>query len=160
MVVRSVVRRSRLKELGVGRATFRAAGEPVPVGATVQIPRNKNIAVSVTIENTGSRTVSGNFTVEVYYGADLADISDLWMESSEAYVSDSATLTLNPGDTYTFTGFDTVPASTWSEDTYVSVGVKLRRDTTLLDDLYLPDEIQIIAPTLRVEITDVTFSEA
>ena len=143
-----------LKELSVERAVFRAAGGP----ATVQIPSDKKIAASVTIENTGSETVSGDFSVVIYYGVNLPEEHTAWLLNCDAYVSDSASLTLNPGDEHTFTGFATIEASLWSEGSKVDAGVKVWMGDTLLDTLYIPDAIEIIAPALRVEITDVAFS--
>ena len=172
MVVRSVVRRSRLKELGVGRATFRAAGEPVPVGATVQIPRDKKIKASITIENTGSGAVSGDFSAEVFYADSLSDSSGdpktdentWWSEMENVETITAFSITLNPGDTFTLESYNPVNASTWSEGTIIDAGVVLMVyfDTTptYLDSLKIADAVKIIAPTLRVEITDVTFSEA
>ena len=171
MVVRSVVRRSRLKELGVGGATFRAAGETVPVGATVQIPSDKSIKASVTFENTGSGTVSGDFFVNIYYADTLSDSSgdpksDNSTWSSEATTNDLIleTLTLNPGDSVTRDGASPVDASWWSEGTKIDaglvLGVFIGGTTYYLDSLKIADAVEIIAPTRRVEITGVTFSEA
>jgi len=175
MVVRSVVRRSRLRELGVGRATFSAAGESVPVGATVEIPRDKKIVANVTIQNTGSADASYYFIVNVYYADTLSDSTGApdvdevnWMYEAEA--EDTSTLatkvTLKPGDSLTLTTFG-VPASTWDENTTIDAGIILGASATSatdihkhLDSLKIADAVKIIAPTLRVEITDVTFSEA
>ena len=177
MVVRSVVRRSRLKELGVGEATFSAAGRrlPVPVGATADIPRDKNIVASVTIKNTGSQDASYYFIVHVYYADTLSDssgspdVDDLgWSYEAEAedFASSDVKTTLKPGDTLTLTTSG-VPASTWDENTTIDAGIVLGASATsatdihkYLDSLKITDAVKIIAPTLRVEITDVTFSEA
>jgi len=172
MVVRSVVRRSRLKELGVSRATFRAAGVPVPVGATVDIPSDKKIKVTVTIENTGSQSVTGKFGFYCFYAAALSDpTGDLeqdwatwWYEREAADVKPmEEETTLNPGDTLTMEGPSPVEASTWPEDTTIDAGIILtmKTDDTViyLDSLKIADAVKIVAPALRVEITDVTFSE-
>jgi len=172
MVVRSVVRRSRLKELGVGGATFGAAGEPVPVGATtVQIPSDKSIKASVTFENTGSRTVSGTFTVMVMYADTLSDSSGNPEEDANTWFSECVDwhmgdrdLTLNPGASATLDTEAAVPANQWSEGTKIDAGVVLMLSvegtTYYLDSLKIADAVEIIAPTRRVEITGVTFSEA
>ena len=176
MVVRSVVRRSRLKELGVGGTKFSAAGVPVPVGATVQIPSDKKIKVTVTFENTGSKTVSGLFWFNVYYARTLSDSSgdpetdrDTWDSEKEASDSwfDINTYTLNPGDSLTRDGMTPVTIADiegWSEGDKIDAGVVLylQIDTTVyyLDSLKITDAVEIVAPTLRVEITDVSFSEA
>ena len=171
MVVRSVVRRSRLKELGVREATFSAAGSelPVPVGATVQIPSDKKIKVEVTIENTGSASVTKDFCVMVFYADTLSDSSgdpstdfDTWFSEGEAYDSaDVYGLTLDPGDTHTFSGAN-VSANKWSEGTKIDAGIVLMNVamSEFYDSLKIADAVEIIAPTLRVEITDVSFSEA
>jgi len=174
MVVRSVVRRSRLKELGVGRATFGAAGELGPVGATVDIPSDKKIKVAVTIENTGSQSVTGDFTVEIFYADTLSDstgypASDRTMWRFESEASDSGTVsdaTLDVGGTLTIEGASPVDISEveeWSEGMTIDAGIVLIADidTTrhVLDSLKIADAVKIIAPALRVEITDVTFSE-
>ena len=175
MVVRSVVRRSRLKELGVGGATFGAAGSelPVPVGATVQIPSDKSIKPSVTIKNTGSASVTIPFVVWVFYADTLSESTgdpetdyNNWNSEREAYdYAYSGNVTLNPGDTHTFTEFGKVAAGRWSEGTIIDAGVILTKMesgsiTAYFDSLKIADAVKIIAPTLRVEITDVTFSEA
>ena len=173
MVVRSVVRRSRLKELGVSKATFRAAGMPVPVGATVQIPSDKKIKVTVTIENTGSQSVTGRFGFYCFYADTLSDSTgdpdqdfNTWWYEREA--EDIKTLTdpmttLDPGDTLTMEGPSPVEASTWSEGTIIDAGIipAVKFDDTViyLDSLKIADAVEIVAPTLRVEITNVTFSE-
>ena len=171
MVVKSVVRRSRLKELGVGGATFGAAGALVPVGATVQIPRDKKIKVSVTVENTGSRSVSGDFYLDVYYADTLSDPGDdpedtLFTWISEADAHDTRyrySQTLNAGVSETWEGDLPVDASTWSEGTKIDAGIVLRVDIGgiiyYLDILKIADAVEIIAPTRRVEITNVTFFE-
>ena len=175
VVVRSVVRRSRLRELGVGEAAFSAAGETVPVGATVEIPRNKKIVANVTIENTGSADASYYFIVYVYYADTLSDSSGApdvddvgWSYEAEAtdFASSETKITLKPGDTLTLTTSG-VPASTWDENTTIDAGIVLGASATsatdihkYLDSLKIADAVKIIAPTLRVEITDVTFSEA
>jgi len=172
MVVRSVVRRSRLKELGVGRATFRAAGELGPVGATVDIPIDKKIQATVTIENTGSQSLTRNFCVEVYYADTLSDSSgdpetdlDTWYDEKEASILVCEfDKTLNPGDTLTLvTGG--VDASNWSEGDIIDAGVVVygtipgSGEYEYYDSLKVTDAVRIIAPATRVEITDVTFSE-
>ena len=175
MVVRSVVRRSRLKELGVSRAAFGAAGGvPVPVGATVDIPSDKKIKVTVTIENTGSQSVTGDFTVEVFYADTLSDPtgypeSDRTMWRFESEASDSGTVsdaTLDVGGTLTIEGASPVDISEvegWSEGMTIDAVIVLIADidTTryVLDSLKVADAVRIVAPALRVEITDVTFSE-
>jgi len=171
MVVRSVVRRSRLKELGVGRPTFSVPGSelPVPVGATVQIPSDKKIKVEVTIENTGSASVTKDFCVMVFYADTLSDSSgdpstdyDTWFFEGEDYESAAVYgLTLDPGDTYTFSAAN-VPANTWTEGTKIDAGIVLMNVTMseFYDSLKITDAVEIVAPALRVEITDVTFSEA
>ena len=173
MVVRSVVRRSRLKELGIGRATFRAAGEPVPVGATVEIPLDKKIKVSVTFENTGSSAVSGTFWFAVFYARSLSDPSGdpvrdygTWDTESEAKDEYVEELTLNPGDSVTKDGQSPVTiadVAEWSEgdtiDAGVVLGVAIGTENYFLDSLKIDDAVKIVAPALRVEITDVTFSE-
>jgi len=169
MVVRSVVRRGRLKELGVGRTTFGAAGELLPVGATtVQIPSDKKIKVEVTIENTGSQSVTKNFGIVALYADTLSDSSgdpekdfDTWWQEWEEFDSaDVYNLTLNPGDTYTLSAAN-VPANTWSEGTKIDAGIVLTNTdlSEFYDSLKIANAVEIIAPTLRVEITDVTFSE-
>ena len=171
MVVRSVVRRSRLRELGVGEATFRAAGELLPVGATtVQIPLDKKIKVEVTIENTGSQSITKDFSVDIFYADTLSDSSgdpetDLYTWIGEFEASDAAEVsgqTLKPGDTYTLVGSSPVSANTWAENTKIDAGIVLASVgySELYDSLKIADAVEIIAPTLRVEITDVTFSEA
>lgn len=167
MVVRSVVRRSRLKELGVGRATFSAAGEPVPVGATVKIPSDKKIKATVTFENTGSKTVSGTYSVDIFYADSLSDSSgdpktdyDTWTKEWEAHDYKGSWLSLDPGKTGSLTGNYPVDASIWSEGTKIDVGIVLAVSAEFVDSLKIADAIQIIAPALRVEITNVTFSEA
>ena len=172
MLARPVVRRSRLKELGVSRATFRAAGEPVPVGATVQIPRDKKIKVTVTIENTGSQSVTGKFGFVCHYADTLSDSSgdpqqdwNTWFIEADEYDSKPMVeeTTLDPGSTLTMEGEYPVEASTWSEGTIIDAGIiiSMKLDDTVihLDSLKIADAVEIIAPTLRVEITDVTFSE-
>jgi len=172
MVVRSVVRRSKLRELGMSRASFRAAGELGPVGATVQIPRDKKIKVTVTIENTGSQSVTGKFGFMCHYADTLSDSSGdpqqdwfTWWGEGDVYDSkpmDEET-TLDPGSTLTMEGEYPAEASTWSEGTIIDAGiiVSMKVDDTVihLDSLKITDAVEIIAPTLRVEITDVTFSE-
>ena len=75
-------------------------------------------------------------------------------------------MTLNPEDTHTFDAFCGVPASSneWAEGDKIDAGVVLLmiQDTTriVLDSLKITDAVEIIAPALRVEIIDVTFSEA
>jgi len=173
MVVRSVVRRSRLKELGVGGATFSAAGSelPAPVGATVQIPSDKSIKASVTFENTGSGTVSGTFTVMVMYADTLSDSSgnpeedaNTWFSECNDWHMRERDLTLNPGTSATLDAGAAVPANQWSEGTKIDAGVVLilsvEGTTYYLDSLKIADAVEIIAPTRRVEITGVTFSEA
>ena len=171
MVVRSVVRRGRLRELGVGRATFSAAGEIVPVGATVQIPSDKSIKASVTFQNTGSGTVSGRFTVTVMYADTLSDSSgdpetdfQTWFVECDDWHTGESDLTLNPGASTTLETGTTVPANQWSEGTKIDAGivlvVSIGGTTYYLDSLKIADAIEIIAPTRRVEITGVTFSEA
>jgi len=171
MVVRSVVRRSRLKELGVGEASFSAAGEPVPVGATVKIPADKKIKATVTFENTGSRAVSGTFTALVIYADTLSASSgdprrdeNTWMAEGEATDAYIGTETLNAGASVTRDSLYPVAASTWAEGTKIDAGVVLKVDiggtTYYLDSLKIADAVEIIAPTRRVEITGVTFSEA
>ena len=176
MVVRSVVRRSRLKELGVGRTTFSAAGSelPVPVGATVQIPSDEKIKVSVTFENKGSRDVSGAFWFEVFYAKTLSDSSgdpatdyDTWAwesDTSDYYIEN---LTLRVGDSVTKDGdrpIEIASVEGWAEgdkiDAGVVLGVVIDSTTYYLDSLKIADAVEIIAPTLRVEITEVSFSEA
>jgi len=171
VVVRSVVRRSRLGELGVSRASFRAAGVPVPVGATVQIPSDKHIKATVTFENTGSQSVSGNFMFYVFYADTLSNStgdpeSDWNTWDSECDVSDSSssvTLTLNPGSSESLEGLNPPAANTWAEGTKIDAGVVLLvgigGEIHFLDSLKIADAVEIVAPTLRVEITDVTFSE-
>jgi len=173
MVVRSVVRRSRLKELGVGGATFSAAGSelPAPVGATVQIPSDKSIKASVTFQNTGSGTVSGLFTVAVMYADTLSDSSgnpeadfQTWFVECDDWHEGESDLTLNPGASTTLETGTTVPANQWSEGTKIDAGivlvVSIGGTTYYLDSLKIADAVEIIAPTRRVEITGVTFSEA
>jgi len=174
MVVRSVVRRGRLKELGVGGATFSAAGSelPAPVGATVQIPSDKSIKASVTFENTGSGTVSGTFTVMVMYADTLSDSSgnpeedaNTWFsECDDWHMGERRDLTLNPGASATLDAEAAVPANQWSEGTKIDAGivlvVSIGGTTYYLDSLKIADAVEIIAPTLRVEISNVTFSEA
>ena len=171
------MRRGRLKELGIGRATFSAAGSelPVPVGATVQIPSDKKIKAEVTIKNTGSGSFTKDLAVLVYYAAALSDPSgdprvDDGTWSKEAKVLDfdlALSVTLNPGDSYTFTDFGGVAASNWDENTEIDAGVVIigadpgaGQFTEYYDSLKITDAVKIIAPTLRVEITDVSFSEA
>ena len=170
MVVRSVVRRSRLRELGIRGTKFSAAGSrlPVPVGATVQIPSDKKIRAEVTIENTGSQSLTKDFIVYVYYADTLSDSSgdpstdnSTWYSESEAYDYDSVSgLTLDPGDTYTFSA--DVDADNWSEGTIIDAGIVLfiveDEVATAIDSLKITDAVEIIAPALRVEITGVTFS--
>jgi len=170
MVVRSVVRRSRLKELGVGRATFRAAGELGPVGATVEIPIDKRIKAAVTIENAGSQSVTRGFTVFICYANVLSDSSgdpedDLitwYNEADETDVNTAPETTLNPGDTLTIETSG-VMASHWNEGDIIDAGVVVYASVggtyEYYDSLKIADAVKIVAPTLRVEITDVTFSE-
>jgi len=176
MVVRSVVRRGRLRELEVGRVTFSAAGSelPAPVGATVQIPSDKSIKASVTFENTGSGTVSGVFWFAVFYAKTLSDSSGdpltdygNWDSEDEAKDDYTGSLTLNPGDSVTKDGGNPVTiadVTAWSEgdkiDAGVVLGVAMGGENYFLDSLKITDAIEIIAPALRVEITDVSFSEA
>jgi len=172
MVVRSVVRRSRLKELGVSKATFEAAGVPVPVGATVDIPSDKKIKVTVTIENTGSQSVTNTFWFTAFYAETLSDESGnpgndytRWNLESDVYdyATTSETTTLNPGDTLTIEGATPVSADNWAEGTLVDAGIVIGMgsgdNAVILDSLKIADAVEIIAPALRVEITDVTFSE-
>jgi len=174
IVVRSVVRRSRLKELGVGGATFSAAGSelPAPVGTTVSVPSDKKIKASVTIENTGSGAVTISFVVWVFYADTLSDSTGdpatdyaNWSSERDAYDYDYGEISLNPGDTHTFTGFSGVDAGSWSEGTIIDAGVVLTKMeegviTAYFDSLKITDAVEIIAPTLRVKISDVSFSEA
>jgi len=171
MVVRSVVRRSRLRELGVREATFRATGAPVPVGATVDIPSDKSIKASVTFQNTGSGTVSGHFTVAVMYADTLSDSSgnpeadfQTWFGECDDWHAGESDLTLNPGASTTLETGTTVPADQWTEGTTLDAGVVLvvtiGGTNYYLDSLKIDDAVKIIAPTMRVGITGVTFSEA
>ena len=171
MLVRPVVRRAKLKELGVGGTKFSAAGVPVPVGATVEIPRDKKIKVSVTIENMGSQSVTGKFGFFCFYADVLSDSTGdpeqdyiTWWyerEASDVKPMEEET-TLDPGDTLTLEGPSPVEASTWSEDTTIDAGIVLgivTDDTVIyLDSLKIADAVRIVAPALRVEITGVTFS--
>ena len=171
MVVRSVVRRSRLRELGVGGTKFSAAGVPVPVGATVQIPIDKKIKASVTIGNTGSQSLTRDFTAFICYADTLSDSSgdpetDLATWVSEADVTDVKTetgKTLDPGDTLTIETSG-ILASHWNEGDIIDAGVVVYASVAgtyeYYDSLKITDAIEIIAPALRVEITDVSFSEA
>lgn len=170
MVVRSVVRRSRLGELGVSRARFGAAGVPVPVGATVEIPIDKKIKASVTIENTGSRSLTRDFTVFICYADTLSDSSGdpetdfttWYSEADETDVKTETGKTLNPGDTLTIETSG-IAASHWNEGDIIDAGVIVYASVggtyEYYDSLKITDAVKIIAPTLRVEITDVTFSE-
>jgi len=176
MVVKSVVRRSRLRDLGVGEATFGAVGSelPVPVGATVKIPKDKKIGASVTIKNTGSRSLTKDFLVNILYGKNLSDSSgnptdDYWTWSDEAnteVIDVKYNVTLNPEDTLTFSNFPGVMNPNWNEGDYIDAGIVVSgKDPG--DDVYdedyaslkIDDAVQIIAPTLRVRITNVTFFE-
>ena len=169
MVVRSVVRRSKLGELGVSRARFGAAGVPVPVGATVEIPSDKKIKTTVTVQNTGSQRLEG---LVLYARVSFADtLSDstgdpesdanTWYAEEEASAFTSKLITLDPGDS-TSLDIPGVDASTWAEGTIIDAGVVIytaeNTTVTYLDSLKVADAVKIIAPTLRVEITDVTFS--
>ena len=170
MVVRSVVRRSRLKELGVGRATFRAAGELGPVGATVDIPIDKKIKASVTIENTGSQSLTRDFTAFICYADTLSDSSGdpetdfttWYSEADETDVHTVTGVTLNPGDTLTIETSG-IAASHWNEGDIIDAGVVVYASVAgtyeYYDSLKVTDAVRIIAPATRVEITDVTFSE-
>ena len=171
MVVRSVVRRGRLKDLGVSKATFRAAGEPLPVGAPVEIPSDKKIKVTVTIENTGSRSITNIFWFYAFYAETLSDESgdpsedySTWYGESDDF--DNAVIsetTLNPGDTLTMEGLYPVSADHWAEGTLVDAGIVIGMgsgdNAVFLDSLKITDAVKIVAPALKVEITDVTFSE-
>mgnify|MGYP000250474558 CR=1 FL=1 len=176
MVVRSVVRRGRLRELGVSKATFRAAGEPVPVGATVQILYGKKIKVSVTFENTGPLSVSGDFTIHAFYADTLSDSSgdpqsdeQTWFLECDDWDSALATLTLEPGSSATLEGEHPVDTSTWAEPVEALGSIKLDAGITLkvdiggttyyLDSLKIADAVEIVKPPPSAEITDVTFSE-
>ena len=170
MVVRSVVRRSKLGELGVSKATFRAAGGLGPVGATADIPIDKKIQATVIIENTGSQSLIRTFCVDVYYADTLSDSSgdpqadlNTWFDEREASITACEfDKTLNPGDTLTLvTGG--VDASNWGEGDIIDAGVVvygiISGSYEYYDSLKITDAVRIIAPATRVEITDVSFSE-
>jgi len=166
------VRRSRLRELGVGGAKFSVPGSelPVPVGATVQIPRNKKIKVSVTIKNTGSIKVEGTFSAIIFYADSLSNSSgnpntdyNTWYSECEEMDFDTETdISIDAGATYTFTNFMGVQASSWDEETTIDAGVIVAeiKDSTVtpLDSLKITDAVEIIAPV--VGITNVSFFEA
>jgi len=170
MVVRSVVRRGRLKDLGVSKATFGAAGELGPVGATVDIPSDKKIKTTVTVQNTGSQRLEGFVLyARVSFADTLSDSTgdpesdfNTWHAEEEASAFTSRLITLDPGAS-TSLDIPGVDASTWVEGTIIDAGVVIytAEDTTVtyLDSLKVTDAVRIIAPALRVEITDVTFSE-
>ena len=177
MVVRSVVKRGRLKELGVGGATFSAAGSelPVPVGATVQILYGKKIKVSVEFENTGSLTVSGNFIIHAFYADTLSDSTgnpktdeQTWFIECKDWDTGTATLTLDPGSSATLEGAYPVDTSLWTVEPGTSLkidaGILLKVDIGgtmyYLDSLKIADAVEIVAPPPSGAITRVTFSEA
>jgi len=156
----------------VGEASFSAAGETVPVGATVEIPSDKKIKVRLIIENTGSRSVTNSFWFYAFYAETLSDESgdpskdySTWYGESDAfdYTVISET-TLDPGDALAMGGAHPVSADHWAEGTLVDVGIVVGMGSggsaVYLDSLKITDAIKIIAPALRVEIINVTFSEA
>ena len=172
------IRRRRLRDSAL-EAVFHelpsAPTTPAPIEVTeVQVPQDKKIGATVTIENTGSQSVTGDFYTTIFYAKELSDSSgnpekdaQTWFEEKEAHDVDAELLmTLNPGDTHTFDAFCGVPASSndWAEGDKIDAGVCLImiQDTTrtVLDSLKITDAVEIVAPALRVEITGVTFSEA
>ena len=172
------IRRRRFGDLALETALHEVSSAPtIPtqIGAVgVQISQDKRISASVTIKNTGSASVTGDFYTIIFYAKELSDSSgdpekdaQTWFNEKEAHDVDAELLmTLNPEDTHTFDAFCGVPASSneWAEGDKIDAGVVLLmiQDTTriVLDSLKITDAVEIIAPALRVEITDVTFSEA
>ena len=90
-----------------------------------------------------------------------------WDSEDEAKDGYTESLTLNPGDSVTKDGRNPVTiadVTVWSVgdkiDAGVVLGVAIEEENYFLDSLKITDAVEIIAPTLRVEITDVSFSEA
>jgi len=137
----------------------------------VQIPSDKSIGVEVTIENTGSSSVTDVFWFYAFFAETLsAESGDpetdyttwLYYESDDWDYGVTATTTLNPGDTLTIEGWSPVSAGLWNVGTFVDAGIVIGMgsgsDVVFLDSLKITDAVEIVSPLPSIEIVDVTFS--
>ena len=172
-MIRSVVRRRRLGGLVEGRTTFAdkrsSAAAATVVGTTLlELPTNKKCKVTVTVENTGGQTLTGDIYMYAFYGFDFPSSTgdpaadyDNWNYYADVDDSGSETdVTLKPGDTIDIVGDSPWEGSTFSPGDVLDAGIVIAFDDgsgkKYVDSVFYDDAIKIVEPG-KLEISDVKF---